>query len=1073
LLICKGIMVFGWLLAFSLGVFAQNRVVMGTVSDNSMPVPGVNVLCKGTTTGTATDADGKYTLELPEGGKTLVFSFVGYTTTEKEVGTLAILDVQLQANATQLSEIVVTGTGVPIEKRKLAFAVETVSSEKLPIVPTSSIDQALVGMIPGAQISSINGTPGSEVSIMLRGINTINRGTMPMILVDGVQMGATTLSALDPNTIDKVEVIQGAAAATIYGAQGANGVIQVFTKKGKSGKMHISFSSSIANNELLNVGHLQKASHHGFLTNSKNEVVYLNELDTLVLAQDPATLLYNHDVQYDPHTSYGTVRSDLLNPNLKFDKRYDQNLQYHDHFTTFFKPANIYNSSLSISGGSDNIDYSLSFSKTRQESNYNGDGYNDRTNLTSNIGIELVKGLRLRSITQLIYTKNTISIFEKPDYGLGQSIYGMLNTRPFADYEMKDTDGNYGLNFGDAAGLNGSNPFYGNQYSTSLDKKVDILQNFNLTYSLFDHFDLELLYGINHQDKNFRFEAQNQSLNQNSNEVWSWVGWNNNADNTGEISVFNNERTFQNFKGSATAHFDLARNWKLPIRSVTQVTYDYRSDRLKRYSSYALGMPLVPPMTASRGTTFNTLEDYKEDFVTYGYLVNQRFEFGDVAGISGGFRTDFSSALGKGAKPFTFPRADGFFRLTGMDFWNNTKISKVILEWKLRAAYGEAGIQPGPFDRFVTFTPRTLGSSNALFIGNSQSNTDLSIEVSKEFEVGTDFMLDGLHSNWLRNFQFSTSWWKRKTDNTILAVDAPPSTGVGTVLDNALGLESQGIQASLNAMILQSSKLTWNMTANFSTQSSLVTAVKGGEIIVYNRILKAGEKVGQMFGRLMLHSIDQRNPDGEFFIEPDQQPDYVVASNGWVVNRYTKQPFITIDRFSMGDTNPKFMMTFINEISYRKFLTFSFQVDWLSGSHLYNNTKQWMYRDGVHSDYEKPITIDDVTGAWSAFYQGTYDFSSGWAKNYFLENTSFIRLRNISLGLDFAKLFKMTRLNKLQLALTGRNLWTKTQYTGMDPEISTYGAPNMYSGTTTLARGLDDASMPNFRTYQISLNIGL
>ena len=251
--------------------WAQDRRVIGKVTsaEDGTPLPGVSVVLKGTNKGTTTDANGLYDFPIPsDKGSVIVFSFVGVATQEIRVGNESEINVSLVSDSRQLSEVVVTGVGVATDKRKLGIAVESVSSKNLPQTPTASIDQALVGKIAGAQISSGNGTPGAPVNIVLRGINTINRGTAPILLIDGVQVDASSydtngnlnsnptslLSSIDPNTIDRVEVVQGAAAATLYGAQGANGVIQVFTKKGKAGKLNIDASSSITNNTYLNVG---------------------------------------------------------------------------------------------------------------------------------------------------------------------------------------------------------------------------------------------------------------------------------------------------------------------------------------------------------------------------------------------------------------------------------------------------------------------------------------------------------------------------------------------------------------------------------------------------------------------------------------------------------------------------------------------------------------------------------------------------------------------------------------------------------------------------------------------------
>jgi hypothetical protein len=217
----------------------------------------------------------------------------------------------------------------------------------------------------------------------------------------------------------------------------------------------------------------------------------------------------------------------------------------------------------------------------------------------------------------------------------------------------------------------------------------------------------------------------------------------------------------------------------------------------------------------------------------------------------------------------------------------------------------------------------------------------------------------------------------------------------------------------------------------------------------------------------MLHDLNEKKPDGSLFIPQSEQSKYTLASNGYVVDKATKFPYVTPDKYSFGDPNPKFNMSFINDFTFKNFLTFSFQIDWVNGSHLYNQTKEWMYRDGIHADYAKSFSIDGQEGAWTAFYRGVYAaVQRNGTKDYFYENASFARLRNISVALDFAKMTKLPAFKRLQLVLSGRNLVTITKYTGMDPEIS--------SGSVNSAwdRGTDHSTMPNFKSYQATLNFG-
>jgi outer membrane receptor protein involved in Fe transport len=226
----KLLLFFSATILFCLNSLAQITATGKVVDDKGAAISGASVIEKGTRNGTITNRDGNYSLKVKTGAK-LVISEIGFETLEISAGTG--VSTSLKVDAKSLSEVVVTGVGAATSKKKLAFAVESITADKLPQAPSASIDQALVGKIAGAQISSTNGSPGSPTQILLRGINSIRGGTSPMILIDGLQVASTGLENLDLNSIERVEVIQGPAASTIYGAQGANGVIQLFTKKGK------------------------------------------------------------------------------------------------------------------------------------------------------------------------------------------------------------------------------------------------------------------------------------------------------------------------------------------------------------------------------------------------------------------------------------------------------------------------------------------------------------------------------------------------------------------------------------------------------------------------------------------------------------------------------------------------------------------------------------------------------------------------------------------------------------------------------------------------------------------------
>lgn len=1070
-------------LLISQAVYAQNRIITGKVTDkaDASGLPGVSIMVKGTTIGTLTGQDGKYSISVPAGNQILVFSYIGYNSYRAEVGVISIINVTLSASSNQLNEVVVTGSGVATSKAKLGIAVEAVSGKNLATTPQASIDQALVGKIPGAQIASVDGTPGARTNIVLRGINTIQGGTSPMILVDGVESRTTDISLLDLSNVDHIEVVQGAAASTIYGAQGANGVIQIFTKKGQQGKVKIDVSSSVTASNLINSGNVHQATLSSFKVDANGN--FLDASGNMIALDKDGT--------YPGVTwAYGANAnspSAMSNPQNIAHQQYGTNLQYYDHIKQLFKTAYSTNNNVSVSGASPTTDYNISISNNHQQSNIRTNGYNDRTNLSLNFGTELFKGFTVRSTTQLIYTKNTLN--QAMGTGNSGALFNALNSSPFYNLYQTLPSGTYpfSLNSGTVS-VNGDNPFYYTEYSSNNTNRVDILENLQANYKVNHFVELNAKYGIDYSNRDVNYIYQNQSGNANSTDLKTWASLNNGSDNTGEIDKYIYKTTFQNFNGSATIRTDFQKDFHLnvPITTSTLLQYDYRKNNYSQYLVYGYSLPTYGIYNLNQTKTQQiigrlgngTQGDYTEPFVTYGYVVSQKVDFGEYGGVTGGFRSDYSSAFGQGSKPFTFPNANAYVRPSSIPFWRDGKLGEIMPEFKLRAAFGKAGIQPLPFDRYPTLTPANIGTQLAFVLPNAQNNPALSVEVSRELEYGTDILFRGRPSGWFNNIALSATYWTRKGSNVIYNISEAPSTGASTIKTNAIGLSSHGVQVSLNINMLKTRNFNWNFTTNFSNQTSVIDYINGPPIILTSAagstqlVLTAGSKIGQIYGYKALTSLDQTKIDGTPYILPADYGNYEVV-NGRVINKTTKGVQFTNEVYSLGDPNPKFNMSFINNFSY-KGINFGFQFDWVYGSHLYNQTKEWMYRDGISGDYDKPVTIDGVSGAYTAYYRSIYaDYfgsrngpARNGTKDYFYEGSSFLRLRNINLGYDFSSLIKNKIFRRVVVTVIGRNILTFTKYTGFDPEVS--------SGTSNSAfdRGVDHDSTPNLKSYQLALSLG-
>ena len=238
-------------------------------------------------------------------------------------------------------------------------------------------------------------------------------------------------------------------------------------------------------------------------------------------------------------------------------------------------------------------------------------------------------------------------------------------------------------------------------------------------------------------------------------------------------------------------------------------------------------------------------------------------------------------------------------------------------------------------------------------------------------------------------------------------------------------------------------------------------------------MLTPGQPIGQIYGYKLLTSLDYKNQEGKRYIAAADEGKYTMV-DGHVVDKTTYQMQFTNQTYALGNPNPKFNASFINVFSYKDFVSLNFQFDWVYGSHLYNQTKEWMYRDGISGDFTKPVTIDGKTGAYTAYWSSAYynlwgslrGAGNNATKDFFFEDASFVRLRNVSLAFDLAKVIKTPYLKKAQLVFTGRNLLTFTKYSGYDPEISS-GASN-----SSFDRGVDHSTLPNTKSYQIGLNIG-
>lgn len=1021
------------------------RTVSGTVTDEQGEViPGVNVVLKGTANGTTTDLDGNYRVSIPEEGGILVFSFIGLASQEVVVGSRSVINIEMDSDVQQLTEVVVTGVGQAMDKRKVAIAVESVSADEIEeVAPSSDLSQALVGKVPGALISSVSGQPGTQQSILLRGINSLG-GTQPMILVDGIQINtdnnqngsasnlSSRLADLDLTNIERVEIVQGAAAATIYGAQGANGVIQIFTKTGSKGAAKVSFGSSYAMNNALTNG-FKLADHHRFTT-----------LESGAMADGNGDPLAPDAVNGIWPTPVGAVDGTTTIDNPFFEETFN-NIEalLKDNVTT----TNHY---LNVSGGSDQLTYMASASYLDQESIMFGEL--NRLSTRLNLEAKILDNLKLTSRTNYIVSENTTGgITGQNNVNSGWS--NAINTPQYIDLTAKDSRGQFVAN---PAGDNSINPFYTfniRSYSAIVNR---IIQNFQLDYELNRIIRFDTKFGFDRYLYDYTDFIQNQDDRLGSEFLGSIRG--------GTL-----ERQFDRgmtLNSITSAYFnvnfedDLGIN--LPIDWSSQVAFDFRKNTLGQTESSGTGLPsFTNDVTLSQAANYD-IDEYEEIFVTYGYLFNTKFDYDGKFGVSGGFRTDFSSAFGEGSKPFTFPRADAYFRFSEFDFWSPLK--STLTEFKLRAAYGQAGVQPGAFDRIATLNPVSIDQTGSLNVQSTLNNPALGIQVSTEIEMGSDLTIALPGQTIFPYIMIGFTYWDRESADVIRAISVPPSTGSAQFLTNSLTFESDGIQASLTTSVVESTNFDWSTTVNLSQSKTVVADISNDLDIPLgnNFVIREGEVLGSIFGFEPLTSLDQTDSEGNRYIAEADLSDYEVGPRGYVVNVNNKAVQYATEQTVIGDPTPDFNISFINDFKFFKNLNFGFQLDWVQGFDIYNQTKQWLYRDLVHDDVDDAVSIGGESAAWANYYQSMYKTND--KTSAFIEDGSFVRLRNIYLSYDFAKLMK--GVDRLKLTVSGGNLLTWTSYTGMDPEANS-------AINSAVTRGLDQFAFPNFKTVSVKLDVTL
>lgn len=1016
------------LMLASLQVSAQDRTVSGTVTstEDGSTIPGVNVILKGSSSGTVTDSNGKFTLSVPSSGGFLSFSFIGLKTKEVEIGDLSVIDVSLAVDAAQLNEIVVYG-GAKKDTRSLGYSTATVKADELTRTHDRSALTSLQGKIAGAKISSASGQVGSATGIILRGISSFNGNNQALIVIDGIPIDNTNVdnsnglnnrsmgnrgNDINPADIESVTILRGPAAAALYGTRASGGAVLYTTKKGRSGKKaEITYTSSYMAETILRVPKFQTTFGLGQTGSNLN---YLNDQETWGDPYDgslrPYSLVVDNQQLFKRYSATpGTVRDGM-----------DIGHQF--------------SNDISIGGGNESSNYFFSFSDLDQKGVVPGTQL-DRKSFRLNGSTKLANKFSLSGAANYITTKSNIA-------ETGQGVSFWAQDLRISNDVPRDEMRNYKAPFWNSATF--QTPFNDNPYKILGQWKNNqeinrLLGNVAINYDPFDFLNVTYRVGGDFfsDETNFRTPIE-------------IVGPPNSINRTGSYSesIFNVRDITSDLM--ITFNKDISNDVHLSamvghnVRKRDTHTLNGALTQLAIPEFYNLANQISAPQTS--GT-------YQDRSLTgvYGSLSAsfRDFIFLEVTG-----RNDWSSTLPKDGRSFFYPSVNTSFvfsELLNVDF---------VSYGKLRASYAEVGNDAAPFlttNNFGADASFPFGGVPGVTSLNNIGNPILKPEKTKGIEIG-------LEANFLNNrIGIDAAYYNQLSADQIVPVQISSTTGFSTAVQNLGKIRNSGIELTLNGTPVQTNGFRWNVSIVFSKNVSKVEELFPGtnKFTIFG--FSGGEgtnnivaKVGEPWG-LWEYTAILRDPDGNIVVNPangrPQQDPSALKSDG-------------------RSTQPDWTGGITNTVSYKGFVL-SFLFETSQGGTYYNGTKQWIEIAGKSREsaynFRQPWI---VPGSVLANGDGTFrpntsvfvsDPNQYWNNRIAemnLFDASWVKLREASISYELpTKWLSKLPFGSVTVSAIGRNLLliTPKENVYSDPELSSFGVDN--------AQGFDFRQIPSVRSF--------
>ncbi|MFT4019060.1 MAG: TonB-dependent receptor, partial [Agriterribacter sp.] len=992
------------------------------INEKGEPLPGVSVLEKGTNNGTTTKPDGSFTLDVSSAKATLVFTYVGYKKIEIAANNPdQLANVILAADDSNLSDIVVIGYGTA-KKSDLTGAVAVVKADKLMDMPVPNITQALQGKVAGVDVSVNSNAPGAGAKVRVRGLGSINSSLDPLYVVDGV--AGVDGNSINPNDIASIEVLKDASSTAIYGARGANGVIMVTTKRGRSGGSKVTYDGNV------NVAQLYR--HLPALNSDEFIEVY--------------NTAFANGQKYDPNGAVWSPPKALnhLNYPLLFDTN-DKPLYNTNWEAEVYKPALSHSHQLNFQGGSDKTLYSVSLGYLNQDgimttSNFNR--YSTRFTLDTDVKTWLKLG---GSVSVIKSQQRMVS-----DGNGGLNVPRMV-TEAVPLIPIKYPDGTWAGN-SDIDGLEGgANPVHIANNRYTLNNNFQSLGNTYLLFKLAKGLEFKSDFGFNlsSQKNNFYSASDLHNLSQDQGGVANINAYKNNYWQSENYLTYNKD-----FSNGHRMTALLGASWQEyrqeRVRSETQ---NFIDDIFQWYYQQAGSV-----------RSANESQDYR--WAMNSYFARVTYNISDKYLLTATGRYDGSSKFGANNKYAFFPSVGAAWRVSKEDFMaDNSNVS----ELKLRASYGASGNQEiGQYQSIAQIQPSTTvlgGASTSTLIPSYLGNPDLRWEVSQQFDAGIEL---GLFNN---RIMLNADFYNRVTKDLLLQAPIPWTAGLNNayVYINVGSVRNRGFEINLNTVNTQSRNFTWTTNFIFSTNNNKIIKLKDGNADIFpgpnflgqTNILRVGEPIGSFWGRTRLGTYSDK--ETELAASQGLKP----GDRKYLLNADGSENYSII-----GRAYPKWTGTFSSTMNYKNW-DFSFDIRFVQGVNTAATFK--------HSSEDRQTianSLKTVLDAWTPDHQNTmisqvrnYKFAQDSKfDTWWVEDGSFIRGQNFILGysLPSATLDRM-KISKLRFYVSVQNLFIITKYTGYDPEVDTYNTS--YGNNGSFSQNLDFFSYPRPRVWNLGATL--